>query len=107
VSVQQASAAISLRMPVIPWYSVLRGGYVDLITRQPVTTQLALANAGPVTPGNPGAFQPQTGLFNPAPRPTSRTIFPLTLPSLAFWEKCFKETDPLRCACSSIQQGAG
>lgn len=93
---RHASAAISLRMPVIPWYSVLRGGYIDLITRQPVTAQYSLASMGPVAPGAPGAFQPQNGLFNPAPKPTSRNIFPITLPSLAFWERCFKETDPLR-----------
>jgi hypothetical protein len=51
-----------------------------------------------VAPGAPGTFQGQPGLLNPAPRPTSRNIFPITLPSLAFWEKCFKETDTLRCA---------
>lgn len=83
-------------MPVIPWYSVLRGGYIDLITRQPVTTQYSLASAGPAPVGNPGAYQAQPGIFNPAPRPTSRNIFPITFPSLAFWEKCFKETDTLR-----------
>jgi hypothetical protein len=83
-------------MPVIPWYSVLRGGYVDLITKQPVTTQMTVASVGPTAPAAGGVFQPQNGLFNPAPRPTSRTIFPITIPSLDFWEKCFKETDPLR-----------
>jgi hypothetical protein len=85
-------------MPVIPWFSVLRGGYVDLLTKQPVTTTFKAAEAGPLQPAAQGVFQAQNGLFNPAPRPTSRTIFPITLPSLAYWEKCFKETDPLRLA---------
>lgn len=103
---QRASAAVGLRLPIIPWYSVLRGGYVDLITRQPVTTQYTLASAGPSAVGNPGAFQQQPGLFNPAPKPTSRNIFPITFPSLAFWEKCFKETDKLRCAAVSTRNAA-
>jgi hypothetical protein len=93
---------VGIRLPIIPWYSVLRGGYIDLLTRQPITTQLTLANAGPVAPGSPGLFQPQNNLFNPAPRPTSRSFFPIMLPSLAFWEKCFKETDKLRW-----ERGAG
>lgn len=95
---QQASAAVSLRMPVIPWYSVLRGGYVDLITKQPVTNTMTAATVAPLAPAAQGAFQPQNSLLNPAPRPTSRTVFPITLPNLDFWEKCFKETDTLRCA---------
>ena len=95
---QQASAAIGLRMPVIPWFSVMRGGYVDLVTKQPVTTTFTAAEAGPMPAAAQGNFQQQNSLLNPAPRPTSRTIFPITLPSLDYWEKCFKETDPLRCA---------
>jgi hypothetical protein len=83
-------------MPVIPFFSVLRGGYVDLLTKQPVTTTFAAAELGPTPPAAQGYFQPQNSLFNPAPKPTSRTIFPITIPSLEFWEKCFKETDPLR-----------
>ncbi|KAI8465061.1 MAG: hypothetical protein J3K34DRAFT_525684 [Monoraphidium minutum] len=93
--VAPASAALGLRMPVIPYFSVLRGGYVDLLTRQPVATSYTAAAMQPGAPAAAGGYQRQNGLFNPAPRPTSRTIFPITIPSLDYWEKCFKETDPL------------
>lgn len=83
-------------MPVIPFLNPLRGGYVDLITRQPVTTSFTAAESGPAPVGDPSAFQQQNNLWHPAPKPTSRLPFPVTLPSPDYLKQCVKDSDSLR-----------
>jgi len=87
-SVQQTSAALSLKMPVIPWFSSMRGGYVDLMTRQPIN-EAGPNQLAPVVPGSQ-----QSAQVTPTPRASPRSSS--RGGSLDFWEKCAKDSDSLR-----------
>jgi hypothetical protein len=86
---------------VMPWYSNLRGGYVDLISRQPLNA--SLPSLAPAFPAALSSAPTVSAAAAPAPKPLP-SMFPMNLPSLPsmpsmpsmdFMDRCARESDAL------------